>query len=588
MLARRKNSARFFPTLRPSVEAFRPFFETLERRCLLTAVPYGAAADDTAEFMLGDVVVSVVLLESDGSEDENLENWTTSQIDEIKGRVREGLQWWEDLLEQQNSSHWLNFTIDFKYADDPIDTGYEAISRPSDDFVHWINDFFAEAEIPSGTSFSNRIRQFNHEQRLMHEANWAFTIFIVNAENDVDGRFDSEGTFSRAFAFAGGRFFVTTSERPASTIAHETAHMFWALDEYADSASYSDHRGYYDTQNVNAIDGHPDATQRVRSIMDSHGISFALHAASPSSLEMIGWRDSDQDGIFDVMDVPHRLDGVGVFDAGLSRYAFTGSTAVDTLPNQNPIGNGHAITLNEISRVEVRFDQGPWQTVEQIGAYQADLDFEVIVPTDATEIEIRSVDDRTGISSPIYVDPIERPAFSWQNRQRPNDVNGDQLVTPLDALLVINKLNVVGPHSLVDVPEPAIPQYLDVNGDLFVSAIDALLVINELNEGSQAGLVAANPGHGNSSEVGEGEPDGVAAAIASRRASLSPPDVNRNRKEHSPTRIRSARCIDLALVQLTHDAMLPLALHSGSFDPVVEDMELSLTGTGGSETDDNH
>ncbi len=532
----------------------RPGFESLERRCLLTSVPFGASPNDTAEFMLGDVVVSVVLLESNGSEDENLENWTNAQINQVKDNVRDGLQWWEDLLDLQQTSHWLNFTIDFKYADQPIETGYEAISRPSDDFALWINDFFRTADVPSGSSFSQRIRQFNHEQRIRHDANWAFTIFVVNAKNDPDNRFDSSGSFSRAFAFSGGRFFVTTSERTASTIAHETAHMFWALDEYTGGASYFDHRGYYDTQNLNAIEGHPNPSQRVRSIMDSHGISFATDAASQSSLEMIGWRDSDQDGVFDVMDVPHRFEGAGVFDAELSRYTFTGSTVVDTLPNRNPKGNGHDITLNEISRVEFRWDDGPWQTIEQIDAYQADLQYELVVPQSATEIALRSIDDRTGISSPIFTDRLEQSSFEWQNPVEQHDVNGDQQVAPLDALLVINKLNTVGPHSLAGLPAPVVPQYLDVNGDQFVSAIDALLIINRLNEAGPPALAASSSPQGGSIEEAEGEAEGqaqIAAALQRHAAGRSTDD--RFLRDEPSSIVGRKRFVDLAMIQLFSD-----------------------------------
>ena len=48
----------------------RSGLESLEARRLLTGLPFGAAADDTGEYMLGDVLVTAVLLESDGSLDE--------------------------------------------------------------------------------------------------------------------------------------------------------------------------------------------------------------------------------------------------------------------------------------------------------------------------------------------------------------------------------------------------------------------------------------------------------------------------------------------------------------------------------------
>ena len=70
------------------------------------------------------------------------------------------------------------------------------------------------------------IRAFNNAQRLKHNADWAFTIFVANDYGDADGQFKSGGQFEQAFAFAGGRFLVTPSQRPASTFAHETGHIF--------------------------------------------------------------------------------------------------------------------------------------------------------------------------------------------------------------------------------------------------------------------------------------------------------------------------------------------------------------------------
>jgi len=72
----------------------------------------------------------------------------------------------------------------------------------------------------------------------------------------------------------------------------------------------------------------------------------------------------------------------------------------------------------------------------------------------------------------------------------PLDVNGDGLVTPIDALLIINILN-----SRVELPTyDMIRAYattgynaVDPNGDRLVTPIDALLVINELNRNRHSG-----------------------------------------------------------------------------------------------------
>ena len=75
----------------------------------------------------------------------------------------------------------------------------------------------------------------------------------------------------------------------------------------------------------------------------------------------------------------------------------------------------------------------------------------------------------------------------WQNLQDNTDVNNDGVLSPLDALLVINELNgrwIIGASGRLPDTRPKIlgPLYLDVNGDGLVSPLDALIVINELNK----------------------------------------------------------------------------------------------------------
>ncbi|MCU0873090.1 MAG: dockerin type I domain-containing protein [Pirellulaceae bacterium] len=70
----------------------------------------------------------------------------------------------------------------------------------------------------------------------------------------------------------------------------------------------------------------------------------------------------------------------------------------------------------------------------------------------------------------------------WQNYAKPLDVDGNGQVVPLDALLIINRLNEVGSQRL---PSPAgnqsPPPYYDTNGDGELAPLDALLIINFLN-----------------------------------------------------------------------------------------------------------
>ncbi len=88
---------------------------------------------------------------------------------------------------------------------------------------------------------------------------------------------------------------------------------------------------------------------------------------------------------------------------------------------------------------------------------------------------------------------------SYTNAALPLDVNNDGLISPIDALLVINRLNASGATAVPDmmVEYEDLAPFVDVNADRILSPLDALLVINYLNradaggegEGSEAGSI---------------------------------------------------------------------------------------------------
>ncbi|HZL87632.1 MAG TPA: dockerin type I domain-containing protein [Pirellulaceae bacterium] len=393
--------------------------ERLEDRSLLASLPFGAMPDDTGEYMLGDVLVSVVLMESNNSLspfDASTENWTPGLIAAVKSQIEEGLNWWSQSLDAMENVRdgLLTYTIDWTFAENPVQTGFEPITRPSTDFSLWVQDFLATAGFTQGSDFLANIRAFNNAQRLAHEKHWAFTIFVVNNAADIasggDGRF-APGGFSRSFAYAGGNAFVMPADRPPSTVAHETGHMFWALDEYNRTAgSYSLRRGYYDTQNTNANPA-PDYIPE-NSIMgsgDSVDAAYAASTSSTASLEMIGWKDSDSDGIFDVLDVNFSLIGSGRYDSSTGDFRFVGTSAVRTLENKNPSGLQNDITINEIRQAQYKFDSGDWQTAASYQGYEVDLDLQFSVPAGASTITMRTIDTRTGVTSDEYVYTLSGP-----------------------------------------------------------------------------------------------------------------------------------------------------------------------------------
>jgi hypothetical protein len=100
------------------------------------------------------------------------------------------------------------------------------------------------------------------------------------------------------------------------------------------------------------------------------------------------------------------------------------------------------------------------------------------------------------LGSPIVVAHL---GGHWQNPIHRCDVNHDDAITPLDALIAINEINLNGIREL---PVPGAgtqvpPPYYDVTGDDWLTANDVLVVVNYLNENGAgpvpAGASSASP-----------------------------------------------------------------------------------------------
>lgn len=387
--------------------------ERLESRQLLAAMPLGATPGDTGEFLLGTVAVTPVFFESDGRKDTESQNWTTGEIDAVLAKVNEGVNWWSDFLDTFDTVHSLDFVFDDTFAIDPFETQYEPIDRSSDEFNLYVDEFLKAQGHGDVDSIEEGVRQFNHAQRLKLGTDWSFTIFVVDSSQG-DGLFEPGG-FSGAFAYAGGLFVVMPSTRPASTVAHEMGHIFWALDEYPNGASWLQRRGYYDTQNWNAADNSTDGFVQQPSIMRSGGpltSAYRDFTSPESTLAMVGWQDSDADGIFDVLDVPLDLQASGYFDPENSRYHLAGTASAVPLLNRNPSGFQSDITLNRISELQYRLDDGPWVTAAAPDEQVFDFDLSIEIDEPFASISWRVIDTQVGVTSETITADRLLPAIS--------------------------------------------------------------------------------------------------------------------------------------------------------------------------------
>jgi len=110
-------------------------------------------------------------------------------------------------------------------------------------------------------------------------------------------------------------------------------------------------------------------------------------------------------------------------------------------------------------------------------------------------------DDRGGLATTtVIVTVVGFTDPPYQNPVNDSDVNGDGLVSPIDALIIISYLSANGQG---EIPEdtPTVP-YLDPSGDGLVTAYDVLLVVQRLNdiaaglgggEGESGGSIVVQP-----------------------------------------------------------------------------------------------
>lgn len=306
----------------------------------------------TSEFLMGSVGVSVILLESDGSVDEETENWDTTRTDKVGAEIEEALKFWANLEDNANLSFTLKQTNGKPYQ--VINTGFEPINHTVEDEFLWIDE--AMAVLGFNTGGFEGVREYAHDLRKQLGTDWGYVMFVVDSFNDEDGSF-APGTFARtffAYAYQGGPFMVLTYdngawgiERMNQVAAHETGHVFWATDEYTIPQEAS---GYLNAQEID------DSGQ----LMDRNTLNL-----STGTMEQIGWVDSDNDGIFDILDTEPETTVSNVDENGT--ITITGSAKVSVVNNKNPrqIPEGtqpEDLTVNTIARVEFSVDGGEFET----------------------------------------------------------------------------------------------------------------------------------------------------------------------------------------------------------------------------------
>jgi hypothetical protein len=306
---------------------------------------------ETSEYLIGSVAVGVILPESNSTIDMSMEDWTTVEESQVISEIQVALNWWSD----QNPEACVSFNLTVNYR---VPTSYEPISRPQTDEGLWISEVMTYLGYP-GSNYFTQVRDYVNDLRNSVGTNWAFAIFVVDSSNDPDGKFADGQHF--AYAYLGGPFLVMTYDNDDWGInnmdrvtAHEIGHIFYATDEYNGKTEYS---GYLNASDVEDSGG----------LMDT-----SAWFLSDGTKKQVGWRDSDGDGIQDIVDTFPDTRLV-VYPSDLTSNAtltYAGYVTEVPYPNSNPHGTGRDITINYITMVEYSIDSGSWYEASPFdGAY---------------------------------------------------------------------------------------------------------------------------------------------------------------------------------------------------------------------------
>ena len=111
-----------------------------------------------------------------------------------------------------------------------------------------------------------------------------------------------------------------------------------------------------------------------------------------------------------------------------------------------------------------------------------------------TNVELTAHDSHVPSASRTEVKSLTilANAVPWLNARRRFDIDDDGLVTPLDALLIVNELN-ASQRVLKFADFTLPPRYLDASGDNTLNPLDAVLVINALNAGTNGEATDQTP-----------------------------------------------------------------------------------------------
>ncbi|MDI7275694.1 MAG: hypothetical protein QME94_06935 [Anaerolineae bacterium] len=383
-----------------------------ESRPSAAAASPAPAQYQTSEYMIGEVAVGIILPESSGAA-EDWDNGPPGRRQLVLAEIQDGLDWWA----ANEPRAELTFVYDV-HLDVP--TAHEPIALSSNDEGIWIGEAMSSLGYGGPTGYFERVYAYLNDLRAAYGTDWAFAIFVADSYND-DGYFANGGF---AYAYIGGPFLVMTYDNDNWGItnmdmiaAHETGHIFLALDEYAGAqAACTASSGYLYVQNRNSLYPSPGycAVDEDCIMRCAHGLPVPACAHTRGQ---VGWRDGDGDSLPDPVDtIVLTLQSRPPEVTADPTVSYSGT--VQDVPWDSPTRAD--VSINGISAVEFQVDgAGPWLPASPIdGAYDEPVEeFNLTTPPlaeGAHTVRIRAL-DRWGRVAAQTVDTFSVAAESYRS-----------------------------------------------------------------------------------------------------------------------------------------------------------------------------
>jgi hypothetical protein len=361
-------------------------------------------APATSEFMLGHIAVGVIMPESKpgfGRQD-----WTDAEEERAVEEAISAMDWWA----KRSPNQELRFSYEINYrvpiSLEPLDIGGMQTEG------QWASESLENL----GYSGTNRFAQaylYIDDMRMRYGTDWGFVMFILHG---TPGQAFGQAL---AYAYLGGPFNVNAysngdlgPEDLDRVIAHETGHIFYTLDEYASApVTCMVRSGYLYVENANKQDGEPGCKSDVPCVMRGSSQQVPLFILQPCYYTegQVGWRDTDGDGIPDILDTDPVLEfvnvdtaGVGAIVSGDTLYSttvsFEGKAKSVPIQNLNPRSGlgGKRFTVEQVG-AEYRVDGGAWTSCEPADGWfdssSERFDFTVagLDPWTSHAVEVRAV-----------------------------------------------------------------------------------------------------------------------------------------------------------------------------------------------------